>query len=95
MKLKVLKRQNVEIETDLELPVYLYFQDELSYDKVVKITEKERIEIAYTYGGLSISTEFNFFVEDWEVNKINLTTEKHFMEFYNEALKSISDCVLR
>lgn len=95
MKLKVLKRQNVEIETDLELPVYLYFQDELSYDKVVKITENERVEISYTYGGLSISTEHNFFVEDWEISKTNLTTEKHFLEIYNEALKSFSECVLR
>lgn len=94
MKLKVLKRQTVEVETDLELPVYLYYQDELSNDKFVKLTDKQRIEISYTYGGYSISVESYFSVEDWEIHETNLTTEKHFIECYNEAIKSISDCVL-
>ena len=94
MKLKVLKRQTVEVETNLELPVYLYYQDEFASDKFVKITDKKRIDISYTYGGYSISTESYFSVEDWEIREFNLTTEKHFMESYNEAIKSISDSVL-
>jgi hypothetical protein len=94
MKLKVFKRQSIEIETDLEFPVYLYFQDELSNDTLIKITEKEKITIKYGYGELSISVESNYFIEDWQVNKINLTNEKHFIDSYQEALKTISECVV-
>ncbi len=94
MKLKVFKRKSIEIKTDLEFPVYLYFQDELSNDTLIKVTEKEKITIKYGYGELSISVESNYFIEDWQVNKRNITTEKHFMDSYQEALKTISYCVV-
>ena len=65
MKIKVIKREYKEVETDLELPVYLYFQDELCNDELVKITEKEKITITHYYTGFSISVETNFKIEDF------------------------------
>ena len=54
MKLKIIKREYKEVETNLELPVYLYFQDELCNDELVKITEKEKINIKYDYNSIII-----------------------------------------
>ena len=92
MKLKIIKREYREIETDLELPVYLYFQDELCNDEVVKITEKEKITIKYYYNSFTISVETGFQIENLNFERC-LTTEKHFNETYSEALKQLSDSV--
>jgi hypothetical protein len=92
MKLKIIKREYREIETDLELPVYLYFQDELCNDELVKISEKEKITIKYYYNSFSITVETDFHIEDLNFERC-LTTEKHFNETYSEALKQLSDSV--
>ena len=92
MKLKIIKREHREIETDLELPVYLYFQDELCNDEVVKITEKEKITIKYYYNSFTITVETDFHIEDLNFERC-LTTEKHFNETYSEALKQLSDAI--
>ena len=92
MKLKVTKREYKEVETDLDLPVYLYFQDELCNDELVKITEKEKITVKYDYNILTISVETNFIVEDFIFESCQ-TTEKHFNEIYSEALKYLTDAV--
>lgn len=86
MKLKVLKRENKEVETDLELPVYLYFQDELCNDEVIKITERAKITVKFDFNGVNISVDENYFVEDYEVDERNLTSEKHFNELYSSAM---------
>ncbi len=44
MKLKTIKRDITEIETELELPVYLYFQDEFCNDELIMISDN------YIYG---------------------------------------------
>lgn len=92
MKLKVIKREYKEVETNLDLPVYLYFQDELCNDELVKITEKEKITIKYEYNTFSISVESDYQIEDMNF-KMCQTTEKHFNEIYTEALKQLSDAV--
>lgn len=89
MKLKVLKRENKEVETDLELPVYLYFQDEFSNDEVVKITEKGKVTVKFDFSEVTISVSTNFFVEEHHVNERNLTSEEHFNELYSSALDYI------
>lgn len=91
MKLKVLKRENKEVETDLELPVYLYFQDEFSNDEVVKITERARITIKFDFSGVTISVDERYFVEDYEVNERNLTSEEHFNELYTSAMDYLNN----
>lgn len=92
MNLKIVKRAFTEVETDLELPVYLYFQDELGMDELVKITEQEKITIKYSYHSLTILVENNFIVEEWSI-KNSLTNEEHFNQVYLEALKELSDSV--
>lgn len=92
MKLKVIKREFKEVETNLDLPVYLYFQDELCNDELVKITEKEKITIKYDYTGFTISVEFYFQIEDLNFER-HQTTEKHFNETYTEAISQLSNSV--
>ena len=90
MKLKTIKREITEIETELELPVFLYFQDELCNDELVMITDKYQLKVKYDYGSLVIEKGNLFPIEEHYI-KNNLTTKEHFMEFYNEAIKSIWD----
>lgn len=92
MKLKVIKREFKEVETDLNLPVYLYFQDEICNDELVKITEKEKITIKYDYDGLKISVEETSHIDDLNFER-HLTTENHFNETYEEAIKQLSNSV--
>jgi hypothetical protein len=92
MKLKVIKRDYKEVETNLELPVYLYFQDELCNDELVKITEKEKITIKYYYNSFTISVESNYTIEDLNFERCQ-TTEEHFNECYSEALKQLHSAV--
>ena len=92
MKLKIIKREYKEVETDLDLPVYLYFQDELCNDELVKITEKEKITIKYDYNSFIISVQTNFKIEELNFERCQ-TSEKHFNETYLEALKQLSDAV--
>jgi hypothetical protein len=94
MKLKIIKREHKEVETALDLPVYLYFQDEFCNDELVKITEKEKITIKYKNDGFMISVETNFYIEDLNFTR-HQTTEKHFNETYKEALQQLSDAVIK
>lgn len=90
MKLKTIKREISEIETELELPVFLYFQDELCNDEVIMIDKDYQLKVKYSYGSLVIEKSESLAIEEHYVQH-NLTTKEHFMEVYNEALKSISE----
>lgn len=92
MKLKTIKREFKEIETDLELPVYLYFQDELCNDELIMITDEYQLKVKYSYRSLVIEKSESLAIEEHYVQH-NLTTKEHFMEIYNEALKSVSDAL--
>jgi len=92
MKLKTIKREFKEIETDLELPVYLYFQDELCNDELIMITDEYQLKVKYSYRSLVIEKSESLPIEEHYVQH-SLTTKEHFMEIYNEALKSVSDAL--
>lgn len=94
MKLKIIKREHKEVETDLELPVYLHFQDELCNDELVKITEKEKITIKHEFYSFKIEVEYKFHVEELNFERF-LTTESHFNEVYEEALKHLHDVITK
>lgn len=87
MKLKVIISQ--EVETQYELPVYLYFQDELCYDTVVKLEEYEgrlvKTMVQYSRKGVQISKVHNSTVN--EFSNLAVTTGEHFNEVYQTALK--------
>lgn len=93
MKFKYIKRTIEEVETDLELPIYLYFQDDLGYDTLIKITDDKKITIKYEPFGMNISIESRFSFEDFNFERC-LTTEKHFNQIYSEALEYISESIL-
>ena len=92
MKLKVVKRDIKEVETEYDLPVYLYFQDEMCNDELVKITEDKKITIKYQLSTLTITVESNFWVEDVCFERC-LTTPEHFNEVYTEAIEQLSEAV--
>jgi hypothetical protein len=92
MKLKTIKREFKEIETDIELPVFLYFQDELCNDELIMITDEYQLKVKYSYRSLVIEKSESLAIEEHYVQN-NLTTKEHFMEIYNEALKSVSDAL--
>ena len=89
MKLKIYKRTTQEVESELELPVYLYFQDEWGNDELIMITEEYQIRVKYDYCSVLIEKSRSLPIEEWHVQH-NLTTRKHFMEIYREALESVS-----
>lgn len=91
-KLKVTKRKIEEIETEYDLPVYLYFQDEFCNDTVMKITEDKVITVFQDLSSFGIKVESNYVVEDYVLNR-GFTTEEHFNDMYKEYLKSIDEYI--
>jgi hypothetical protein len=90
MKLKIIKRKIETVETDLDFPVYLYFQDEFGQDELVKITEKCKLTIKWDLSSVNISVDYRFYVEEFKENAI--TTKEHFEERYNDAMKQLAGC---
>lgn len=89
MKLKITKRKVTQEETDIDLPIYLYTQDEACNDKYIKWDGVEQIIIEYNWFGISISKhKVELYVEDYELR--NLTTESQFNESYEEALSFLT-----
>jgi hypothetical protein len=85
MKLTITKRKVTQEETDIDLPIYLYTQDENCHDKYVKWDGKEQTIIEYDWFGFSITkTNEKFYIEDYQL--CNLTTEGLFNESYKEAI---------
>jgi hypothetical protein len=93
MKLKVVKRNVEDVETDLDLPIYLLYQDELGYHELVKITDKEKIIIKNSRKNVTITVETEFFNEDINYKHF-LTTESIFIDEYKDALQYINDRIL-
>lgn len=91
-KLKVTKRKIEEVETEYDLPVYLYFQDEFCNDTVMKITEDKVITVFQDISNFGIKVEKNYGIEDYILNR-SFTTEEHFNEMYKEHLESIDEYI--
>jgi hypothetical protein len=90
MKLKIIKRKTETVETDIELPVYLYFQDEFCNDELVKITDKCKIAVKWDTSSVTISIDYRYYIDEFKLNSI--TTKEHFDERYNDAIKQLSKC---
>lgn len=88
MKVKCKVREVTEKELDLEYPYYLYFQDELCNDELVKVFLKYEIVVKYEVGGLKIEKRWYPFYEEHQILN-NLTTEEHFEDSFEEALQHL------
>lgn len=87
-KVKIIKRQNIDVQTDLDYPIYLYFQDEDCLDELVKVDEKYAIIVKYSHFGVTIEKTSVYHVEEYYLDKI--TTREHFEDKLKEALKLIN-----
>lgn len=90
-KLKLTKRTIEDVDTDYELPVYLYFQDEDGQDELIKITEKENISIKQNFFGYDIKvSNLKYLIDDIEVLKKAITTKQHFDSALEYALTDLT-----
>ena len=92
MKLIVRKREYKDVETNIELPVYLYFQDESCNDEYVKLTETEKITIKYNYNAFTISVDPDYYMEDINVER-HLTDKADFDEAYMNAITQLKKSI--
>ena len=88
MKVKCKVREITEKELDLEYPYYLYFQDEMCNDELVKVFPKYEIVVKYEVGSLKIEKRWYPFYEEYQILN-NLTTEEHFDDCFEEALQTL------
>lgn len=89
MKLKITKREVTQEETNIDLPIYIYTQDEACNDEYIKWDGKEQTIIKYDLFGFSITkTSAQFYIEEYQLS--NLTTENQFNESYKEALSFLT-----
>jgi hypothetical protein len=89
MKLKITKRKVTQEETDIDLPIYLYTQDESCHDKYVKWDGTFQTIIEMSWSGITISRlQSKLYIEDYQLN--NLTTEKEFNERIEEAVSFLT-----
>jgi|GEM_PF-3756889 len=88
MKLKTILRTVEDVETDIDLPIYLYSQDEYCNDKYVKWDGKTQTTVEYSWFGFKIERyDSPLHIEEHELR--NLTTENQFNDAFYEALKNL------
>lgn len=94
MKLKITEIEAKEIETELELPVYFYFQDDFDFPELVMIAENYQITIKFEFHGIVTIEKSSFIrkIDSYHL-KNNLTTKNRFLREYREALKIIKSYV--
>ena len=85
MKVRCKVREVKEKELDLEYPYYLYFQDEMCNDELIKVFPEYEIVVKYEVGGFKIEKMWYPFYEEHQIVN-NLTTEEHFERVFKEAL---------
>ncbi len=88
-RVKIIERKIVEVETEYDYPIYLYFQDENCHDELVMVTEGYQLNVKHDYYGFSVVKGLGFPIEQ-HILENNLTTKEHFLEVYNEAINSLS-----
>jgi hypothetical protein len=91
-KVTVVENKRVVKETEYDYPVYLYFQDEDCNDELIMVTEKYQIRVKHDFLSLTIEKSEGFLLLEHYLNN-NQTTNTHFLDVYNEAIKFISDSV--
>ena len=86
MKLKRIENKRIETETEYELPVYLYYQDDDSlYDEYVKITENGSIRIVQSHDKFEIIRNYNEKFVSHDIAS-HITSEGNFNNAYVEHL---------
>lgn len=90
MKFKIKKRTIETVETNLELPLYLYFQGELMEETYYKIAENGVIKISLDFFGAKIETMEEYFGEDFD-HLNNITTEEDFKEVLGSVIDEINN----
>lgn len=88
-KVKINYTTTEQKEVDLEYPIYLYYQDELCNDELIKVDEKQRTIIKYDVFELSIKETSLYYLTEQDLKAI--TTKEHFDEVFNEALSQIKN----
>ena len=88
-KLKITQRVITEKETDIDLPIYLYTQDEACNDEYIKWDGKEQTIIKYDWFGFSITkTSAQLYIEEYQLR--DLCTENQFNESFEEAVSFLT-----
>jgi hypothetical protein len=90
MKFRIYKRKIEVVDTEYELPLYLYFQGELMEQEFYKITENSVIKLSFNFFGGKIETMEEFIGEDRNY-KDDITTKEHFDEAYNSIIGTINE----
>ena len=90
MKVKCKVRQVTEKELDLEYPYYLYFQDEMCNDELVKVFLNYEVVVKHEVGGLKIEKRWYPFYEEHQILN-NQTTEEHFNDVFKEAVEQLTE----
>lgn len=89
MKLKITQRKVTQEETEINLPIYLYTQDEDCSDKYVKWDGVNQTIIEMSWFGITVSRfEQELYIEDYQLN--SLTTEEEFNERFEEAISFLT-----
>lgn len=91
-KIKIKRNIITEIETEFEYPVYLYFQDDMCNDALIKVDEKYQISITTSMFETTIKKMTNFVIEEYYLIKYQ-TTKEHFDNTYMEVLKQINELI--
>ena len=88
-KLTITQREITEKETDIELPIYLYTQDEDCMDEYIKWDGKLQTIIKHNWFGYTVErSSMPLYVEEYQLS--NLCTGNQFEEALSYVLKDIS-----
>lgn len=89
MKLKITQRNITEKETDIDLPIYLYTQDEDCMDEYIKWDGKLQTIIKHNWFGYTVEkSNMPLYVEEHQLS--NLCTQNQFEEALDYVLKDLS-----
>ncbi len=89
MKLKITQRKVIQEETEINLPIYLYTQDEACNDTYTKWDGINQTIIEMSWFGITISRfENELYIEDHQLN--SLTTEEEFNKRFEEAISFLT-----
>ena len=90
MKLKTVEFKRTETETEIEFPVYLYFQDENCDDEFQKIEADKETILKRTWNGYEITVRQSDGCIGPSYLK-NKTTKEHYDEFHADLIEYIKE----
>jgi hypothetical protein len=88
MKATLLKTEITEEETDLDLPVYVYYQDEDCMDELISYEATRKITIKQDHFGWDINISYLKHNLN-ETDLRNLTTKEHFEKILSEVTEKL------